>query len=426
MNSQNPSLRVLVVLPFYGGSLPVGRYAATALRDLGHTVDVFEAPAFHGAFTALRGLRVTGERLETLENSFLQVISQAIRARAEVFEPDLLLCLAQAPVSRQLLRSFSRDRVVTAMWFVEDHLVFPYWRAFAPLYDFFFVIQKEPLLEQLEAAGAVGHYLPMAALPSFHRPLHEGELSPAERRRYGSAVSFMGAGYPNRRLAFRHLAHLDLKIWGSEWDGETLLASLVQDGGARIEPEQAVKIFNASTINLNLHSSIRAEELVPTGDFVNPRTFELACCGAFQLVDRRRLLGELFAPDELATFTTIPELLDMIAHYLAHPDERNALAAKARERVLAAHTYQHRMAELIGFVRARRPGWPSPGSTMSLPDTLPGDLREELAELLQRLELPADAAFEDVVIRLRQQSGVLSPLETSLLFLDEWRRQYRK
>ncbi len=426
MISDKSSLRVLVVLPFYGGSLPVGRYAAAALRDLGHTVDVFEAPAFYSAFTAFRGLHVTAERLETLENGFLQVISQAIRARAETFEPDLLLCLAQAPASRQLLRGFSRDRVITAMWFVEDHLVFPYWRAFAPLYDFFFVIQKEPLLEKLTAAGATGHYLPMAALPSFHRPLEEGELSPAERRHYGSAVSFLGAGYPNRRLAFRQLTHLDLKIWGSDWDGESLLASFVQDGGARIEPEQAVKIFNASTINLNLHSSIRSDELVPTGDFVNPRTFELACCGAFQLVDRRGLLGELFDPDELATFTTMPELLDMIAHYLAHPDERNTLAAKARARVLAAHTYQHRMAELIRVIRAQRPGWPTPRPAMPLPDDLPEDLREDLAALLQRLELPANAAFEDVIIRLRQQSGVLSPLETSLLFLDEWRKQYRK
>ena len=99
MNGQ-ASLRVLVVLPLYGGSLPVGRYAATALRDLGHTVDVFEAPAFYSAFSALRMLRVTSDRQEALEHSFLQVISQAIRARVEVFEPDLVLCLAPAKLHR--------------------------------------------------------------------------------------------------------------------------------------------------------------------------------------------------------------------------------------------------------------------------------------------------------------------------------------
>lgn len=35
-------LRILVVLPLYGGSLPIGRYCASALGELGHMVDVFE------------------------------------------------------------------------------------------------------------------------------------------------------------------------------------------------------------------------------------------------------------------------------------------------------------------------------------------------------------------------------------------------
>ena len=425
MNGQ-ASLRVLVVLPLYGGSLPVGRYAATALRDLGHTVDVFEAPAFYSAFSARRMLRVTSDRQEALEHSFLQVISQAIRARVEVFEPDLVLCLAQAPVSRQLLKTLARDKVTTAMWFVEDYRVFPYWRAVAPLYDFFFVIQKEPFFEKLAAAGARAAYLPLAALPSFHRPLGEEELSVAERRHYGSAVSFMGAGYPNRRRAFRQLSHLDFKIWGSDWNGEVSLAPFLQDGGARIEPEQAIKIFNASAINLNLHSSVQAKELVPAGDFVNPRTFEIACCGAFQLVDRRGLLPELFREDELATFTSMPELLDAIPYYLARPDERRELAMRGRARVLAEHTYQHRMAALVEEIRRCQPDWPTHRPTMTLPADLPEDLRRDLAELLRQLELPGDVAFEDVVTRLRQRNGVLNPLETSLLFLDEWRKQYRK
>lgn len=425
MNGQ-ASLRVLVVLPLYGGSLPVGRYAATALRDLGHTVDVFEAPAFYSAFSALRMLRVTSDRQEALEHSFLQVISQAIRARVEVFEPDLVLCLAQAPVSRQLLKTLARDKVTTAMWFVEDYRVFPYWRAVAPLYDFFFVIQKEPFFEKLAAAGARAAYLPLAALPSFHRPLGEEELSVAERRHYGSAVSFMGAGYPNRRRAFRQLSHLDFKIWGSDWNGEVSLAPFLQDGGARIEPEQAIKIFNASAINLNLHSSVQAKELVPAGDFVNPRTFEIACCGAFQLVDRRGLLPELFREDELATFTSMPELLDAIPYYLARPDEWRELAMRGRARVLAEHTYQHRMAALVEEIRRCQPDWPTHRPTMTLPTDLPEDLRRDLAELLRQLELPGDVAFEDVVTRLRQRNGVLNPLETSLLFLDEWRKQYRK
>lgn len=418
------SVRVLLVLPMYGGSLPVGRYCASALRQNGQVVEVFEAPEFYGAFSALKGLRVGTERLEYLENGFLQLVSQAVLAKVESFAPDLVLAMAQAPLSRQVLQRLRKDGVATAMWFVEDFQVFGYWRAFAPFYDVFAVIQKEPFLSELAGIGQDNAlYLPMAADPAFHRPV---ELSAMERRTFGSDVSFLGAGYPNRRLAFRQLMQHDFKIWGNDWDGEHLLERLMPRPGERISSEECVKIFNASKINLNLHSSVKAETLVGQGDFVNPRTFELAACGAFQLVDRRGLLPELFGPDELATFETMQELEQAIDHYLSQPEARQSMAARARQRVLAEHTYAHRMQRLLEFTAERLPGWPPARNPAPEPagEALPQEFRSELQELLERLQLPANAAFEDLVWAVRQQEGELSEMETAVLFLDEWRKEY--
>ena len=61
-----------------------------------------------------------------------------------------------------------------------------------------------------------------------------------------------------------------------------------------------------------------------------------------------------------------------------------------------------------------------------MPPELDPRLREELAQLMRKLGLGPHAAFDDVLARLREQSGELSDLETSLLFLDEWRGQYLK
>ncbi len=417
-----PLARTLVVLPMYGGSLPVGRSCAKALAEIGHLVDVFEAPDFYGAFSALKKLRVTSDRLDYLEHAFLQTVSQAVLAKVETFEPDLVLAMAQAPVSRQALKRLRRDGVATAMWFVEDHRIFTYWQAFAPHYDFFAVIQKEPFLSRLAAAGVENAlYLPLAADPDVHRPL---DLTPAERRQFGSDLSFVGAGYPNRRLAFRELAEFDLKIWGSDWDGEVLLAPRLQLGGRRVDTEESVRVFNAARINLNLHSGLDPAKLVPEGDFVNPRTFELAMCGAFQLVSDRTLLPEVFSKDEVAVFDSMEGLKQAVRHYLAHPGERAAMAARARERALREHTYAARMEALCGFIASRRPDFGTGARREAALSDLPSGLRAELGGLLAELGLPGDAVFADVVTAVRARQGRLTDLETTILFLDEWRKQY--
>ena len=418
-------LRVLVVLPLYGGSLPVGRFCATALRRLGHMVEVFEAPDFYASYQALERLRVTSDRLQYLENSYLQVVSQAVLAKVETFEPDLVLALAQAPLTIQALKRLRRDKVATAMWFVEDYKLFTYWQAFAPHYDLFAVIQKEPFLDELAAMGQPNAlYLPLAADPEFHRPL---DLTPAQRKEFGATVSFMGAGYPNRRKAFHKLLRSGFKIWGTEWEGDPVLWPHVQRQGARISSEDCVAIFNATDVNLNLHSSIQAERTVTCGDFINPRTFEVAACGAFQLVDRRTLMAGAFAEDELATFTSLAELAEKIDYFLEHPEERQAFAQRGRAKVLAEHTYDRRMDALLDFAQARLADWPRPRRQAAALDAdLPEALRKELETLLARLGLPADVGFDDLVQAVRQQQGRLSDLDTAILFLDEWKKLYAK
>ncbi len=418
-------LRILVVLPLYGGSLPVGRFCVSALKEMGHLVEVFEAPSFYDAYNALDDLKVTADRHQYLQNSFLQMLSQAVLAKVETFEPDMVLSMAQAPLTHQALKRLRRDNVKTAMWFVEDFRLFTYWQSFAPFYDIFAVIQKEPFFSELKKIGANNIiYLPLAAHPDFHKPMG---LNPGDSRKYGGDVSFMGAGYPNRRLAFRKLIHHGLKIWGSEWEGDHVLEPYLQLGGRRVSSEECVKIFNGTKINLNLHSSINADQLVSGGDFINPRTFELAACGAFQLVDRRKLMDEAFADGELAHFDSLEDLDEKIKYYLANPEERASFAARARERVLSEHTYAVRMQSLIDFTSETFADWPVERSTDYLFGAdFPEELKNEILQLIERLGLPADVGFEDLVAAIRGQHGELSHIDAAVLFLDEWKKIYKR
>lgn len=415
------SFRVLVVLPLYGGSLPIGRYCARALRRLGCSVRVFEADVLYGAYAGFKKLDLTPARTNALTNSFLRLVSQAVWSLAEEQKPQIVLALAQAPLDRLTLNKMRQNGMKTVMWFVEDYKVFDYWRLYAPLYDAFAVIQKEPFLSELKKINQKrAFYLPLAADPEFHAPTR---LSPREKKEYGSALSFMGAGYPNRRAAFRPLAGKDFKIWGSDWEGESALKDNVQRQGERISEEESVKIYNAADININLHSSLDGERIVGGGDFVNPRTFELAAIGAFQYTDRRALLGELFDDDEIATFNSGEEFYSGLERFLREPEERRRFAEKARERVLREHTYEKRMSFLLEYM-AKHFNLTADKSDVAEVESDNPEFRRQLRELREKLGLAPDCAFSDLVARLRQKSGILSPLETSVLFLDEWRKQY--
>ena len=420
-------LRIAVVGPIYGGSLPITRYAVSALESLGHHARWLDPSVHATSYHQLELLKNSQHRL-ALQSKYAEMLSRVTMAQLAEDPPDLVLSLAQAPLILPMLEHLRRKRFLTAMWFVENYRHLTYWQQLAAGYDFWFVIQREPCIAALKQAGAKEvRYLPMAADPSVHRPL---ELTQAEREEYGSDVSFVGAGYANRRAIFPRLLKHEwrFKLWGNEWDGATDLTSVLQRNGARIDTDTCQKVFNASAVNLNLHSWA-GTGLDPEGDFVNPRTFELAACGAFQLADRRSLMPDLFTASEVATVSSPDELPGEISRWLREPEQRLAMAAKARQRALAEHTYVHRMRDLlsrIGVASPDRIGSILRGARQAeaLASTA-ADSFPALASALrtfpstQRVELKQLAAQ----IRSRGPMGTLSREDLMVLMLDEYRSE---
>jgi spore maturation protein CgeB len=417
-------LRILVVSPLGGGSYPLTGYCARALAGLGHDVSVLDLAPFAGGADALPRFASKQAARQQVEQAWGRFLGTGILAAVEAAQPDLVLAMAQAPLDPAVLAEIGKRGVLRAMWFVEDHRLFDYWRHVAPAYDYFFTIQDGPFLAEAArcSPGRIA-YLPCAADPEVHAPLL---LTAAEREEFGAPLGFVGAGYRNRRIAFRSLLDLGLRIWGTEWGGGGQVEAAVQRGGARISTADSVRIFNATAVNLNLHSSTYVDGVDPRGDFVNPRTFELAAAGAFQLVDRRRLLPPLLTPGtEVTTFTDASELRDMVRHYLAHPEECAPLAAAARRRVLAEHTYRHRMERLLETVCARdhdrlraRP------RTETVADVARQEGATPLGGLLQKLPPATPCTLDGVVQGLLHRAGDLSDPEAILLFIHQFDEMY--
>ncbi|WP_319469073.1 glycosyltransferase [uncultured Pseudodesulfovibrio sp.] len=86
---------------------------------------------------------------------------------------------------------------------------------------------------------------------------------------------------------------------------------------------------------------------------VNQRVFDVPCCGAFLLTDYRRQMEDLFEPgSEIVFFNHPDEIPGLVDMYLNAPKKRQRIAQAARKRILAEHTYDHRMRSLMESMRA--------------------------------------------------------------------------
>ena len=425
---QGGRLHVAVIGPIYGGSLPIAQYVTAALETLGHRASWIDHSPHRSSYDVFGSYRDGRHRL-AMQSRFAELLSFDTVTRLAEDPPDLVLAIAQAPLSAGVLEHLRKKKFLTAMWFVENYRHLTYWQQMASGYDYWFVIQQGDCHETLKRAGARQvRYLPMAADPSVHRPY---ALTDAERAEYGADVSFVGAGYPNRRVLLPRWLSKEwtFKLWGNEWEGAADLAPVLQRGGARIDTETCMKVFNASAINLNLHSC-GGEALDPQADFVNPRTFELAACGAFQLTDERLLMPELFPEQEVVRFRRDVDVPRLIRTWLKDASGRRDVAEAARRRVLGHHTYAHRMKELLAAIGLQEPdrvGAILRGDRNA--DTLASrtDCAPELSALLGRFPAGRRVELKDIAndIRARGAGRPLAREELLVLMLDSYRSETR-
>ena len=104
------------------------------------------------------------------------------------------------------------------------------------------------------------------------------------------------------------------------------------------------KFYPLSEINFNCTS-------MQMKGAVNQRVFDVPACGAFVLSDHRGQMDALFEPEsESVTYKEPGEIPELIDFYLRRPRLRAAVAAAARKRVLAEHTYEHRLREIFAVM----------------------------------------------------------------------------
>jgi spore maturation protein CgeB len=174
------------------------------------------------------------------------------------------------------------------------------------------------------------------------------ELTPEERKTYGSDVVFVGHCEKNRVKALSKLAARieDVKVWGPGWNRHMLPKTLRKAVQYRsVWNEEYRRVLCGARIAVNYLSRWNR-------DTQASKSFEIPACGTFMLSERTEDLLASFDEDrEAVFFSSTEELLDKTRFYLGNDRLRKKIAIAGRQRCLqSGYSNYSRMQEMMKLV----------------------------------------------------------------------------
>jgi spore maturation protein CgeB len=208
-------------------------------------------------------------------------------------------------------------------------------------------------VEPLRRANARTWYLPGAYRAGFHQPAEPDLTLPAHD------VVFVGTFFPERidLLAAADWTGIDLGLYGNidasdrRRPGWRTLRRFYRGGS--MSNAAATALYRRAAVGLNLNRTctwISGEQHVLSAESLNPRAYELAACGAFQVAQARAESADVFG-ESVPVFDTADQLTALVQRAVAYPGWRAAAAAEAR-RAVGPHTFDARAAQVVAQLSA--------------------------------------------------------------------------
>jgi len=199
-------------------------------------------------------------------------------------------------------------------------------------------------------------FLPHGYDPEVHKPL---PLTDRDRAQYGCDVSLIANWSITKEAALNELIavypEVDLRIWGRNWSHCKSAAIMKYVRSWAPTGHQYSRMVQAARINLGMMGVTPAAR-----DETTTRTYEIPACGGFMLHERTGEIHDLFEEGrEVECFASGQELAEKIRYYLAHPEQRAAIAAAGKKRCVPAYSYDRRVIEILRW-HCRRHGIPEP------------------------------------------------------------------
>ncbi|MEH6948248.1 glycosyltransferase [Bacillus sp. JJ634] len=291
------------------------------------------------------------------EVKFFQVKDgfSALQSHTKLFKPDLALTLVGFKLPIKMVQWLKSQLTKTVVWFTEDPYFMDRTDTLSSYYDFVFTIDSAALDFYTAKGHKNAYQLPLAAEPQVFRP-KDIEL------KYRSDICFVGYPYPERIKYVQLLlqnTNYKIKVVGNKWKSVLYRYQknqnlFIHEGW--VKPSIVANFYNGAKIVLNTHRAFNLKEnqnrIGIEGKSINNRTFDVAACGSFQLIEFKEDLPNYFLEgEEIVSFKSYQELVNKLDYYMKFGEERQKIANNAKNRVLKEHTFEHRLDKMLDIIK---------------------------------------------------------------------------
>jgi spore maturation protein CgeB len=268
-------------------------------------------------------------------------LSRAIASTA----PALVLVLEGSQVDAAMVASLRQGNgTAWVNWFCDARRTADDILPLAAAYDAVFVADRATVEALDQPGNPPVYYLPAGCDPSIHRPMRA-------RDRFRANVVFAGTATPHRERRLAELVEFGVAVWGPGWR-RTKLRDYCR--GELLSHEDYIRAYAGASVAVNVAC---AEDLDGRGDpGASRRLFELAAIGVPQVVEEHADIHAHFREgSEILVSRNTSEFRTLTAEALHDRAWAEQVAAGARQRALAEHTYMHRLGVLLQTVMGQAP-----------------------------------------------------------------------
>ncbi|WP_096189347.1 CgeB family protein [Evansella halocellulosilytica] len=266
--------------------------------------------------------------------------------------PDIVFTMAGLRIDPDLFKWIKKNNIKTAIWMTEDPYYMDVTLPIIHLFDYVFTIDTAAK-EQYEDAGHEHTYhVSLGTDKTYYFPKIESNST------YESDLTLIGYPYKNRVELIKLLlmkTQYHITVAGRGWT--QALASIktkhyLQIIDSWIPPTEVNLYYNNAKVVLNIHrpfdEKLNKNDLKVKPRSINNRTFDIAACEAFQLIDQRPELSLYYKEkEEMIHFNNEASFFENINYYIHFPNLRHQIAANARRRTLNEHLFTHRVTDIL-------------------------------------------------------------------------------